>query len=63
PTQVSVYDSQLLANGDISFTSHADGLKGASIVSGGKIDTNSHIVMAFCGASENFKFEFVRLAM
>ncbi|NNE86757.1 MAG: hypothetical protein HKN27_01670 [Silicimonas sp.] len=63
PTQVSIYDSQLLANGDISFTSHADGIKGASIVSGGKIDTNSHITMGFCGASENFKFEFVRLAM
>lgn len=59
---MNLYDSQLLAGGDIKFTSHADGIKGAQVVSGGKINTNSHIVMGVCGdVDNNFDIDYVRI--
>ena len=65
PAQLSMYGGQILAVGDISFEAEADGIEGASIVSGGRVEGSSGATMGFCGGKgmeHNFEAEYFRLA-
>ena len=65
PAQLSMFGGQILAAGDISFEAEADGIQGASIVSGGRIEGSSGATMGFCngrGMENNFEAEYFRLA-
>jgi Flp pilus assembly protein TadG len=65
PQYLKMYGGQMLAVGDISFTSDADGIQGASIIAGGRVDGTSDSVMAFCGGAgmeDNFEADYFRLA-
>ncbi|WP_281857917.1 TadE/TadG family type IV pilus assembly protein [Litoreibacter halocynthiae] len=59
-----IYGSQILAAGDIEFAAGADGVEGASIVAGGKVDVTSNNAMGFCGGGMDsaFQAEYFRLA-
>ena len=59
-----VYGSQILAAGDIEFAAGADGVEGASIVAGGRVDVTSNNAMGFCGGGMDnaFQAEYFRLA-
>jgi len=61
---VALFGSQMIAMGDIKFAANADGIKGASMVAGGRIDGTSNMRMAFCGSGmeNNFEAEYFRLA-
>lgn len=64
PAQLEMYGGQILAVGNVSFTSVANGMQGASIVSGGRIDGTSNSVMGFCGGAgmeQNFEAEYFKL--
>ena len=64
-SKIELYGSQMIAAGDISFTSQANGIQGASIIAGGEIDGTTSMVMAFCngaGMESNFEAEYFRLA-
>jgi hypothetical protein len=55
----------MLAAGDVSFTSEANGIEGASIVAGGRIDGTTGSVMGFCngdGMESNFEAWYFKLA-
>ena len=65
PALLDVYGSQLIALGDIEFTANADGIEGASFISGGTISGTSNMSMGFCnfvGMERNFTAEYFRLA-
>ena len=65
PAQLKMYGGQMIAAKDIAFTAEADGIEGASVISGGRIDGTSGSVMGFCGGSgmeNNFEAEYFRLA-
>lgn len=65
PQYLKMYGGQILAAGDVSFTSDANGTQGASIVSGGRIDGTTDSTMAFCGGAgmeNNFEAWYFRLA-
>ncbi len=65
PSGVAVYGSQILAVGDVSITSNADGMEGSSIVSGGKLDVTSNGSFGFCGGdgmSNVYQAAYFRLA-
>lgn len=65
PAQLKMYGGQMIAAGDIAFTAEADGVEGASIIAGGRIDGTSGSVMGFCageGMEDNFEAEYFRLA-
>lgn len=59
-----VFGSQLLAKDNIEFAANADGIQGASLVAGGKIDGTSNMNMGFCGSGmeNNYEAEYFRLA-
>lgn len=61
---VELYGSQIIAGGDVEFTSNANGLQGASIVAGGRIDSTSNMNFSFCGSGMEHSFlaEYFRLA-
>ena len=61
---LEMYGSQIIAAGNVEFSSNADGLQGASIVSGGRIDSTSNMNFAFCGSGMEHSFlaEYFRLA-
>ena len=63
PANLMVYGGQLLAKGDISFAANANGVEGASFVSGGVISGTSNMAMGFCGAGmeDNIVAEYFRL--
>lgn len=63
-SSLELHGSQILAAGDVEFTANADGVRGASIVSGGRIDGTSNMNFAFCGSGmeHNFLAEYFRLA-
>ena len=66
PTKMSLHNGQIIAVGNVSFTSHADGSWGGSIISGGIIDANSHNTMRTCGGvgmEDNFNAAYFRLAL
>jgi hypothetical protein len=60
---MEMYGSQILAHGPVYFQANADGMQGASIVSGSWIDANSNTSFAFCGTgmSNAFQAEYFRL--
>jgi hypothetical protein len=65
PQYLKMFGSQILAVGDVSFTSDANGVQGASIVSGGRIDGTTDSTMGFCGGAgmeNNFEAWYFRLA-
>lgn len=65
PQYLKMYGGQIIASGDVSFTSDADGIEGASIISGGRVDGTTDGVMAFCGGAgmeNNFEALYFKLA-
>ena len=65
PAQLKMYGGQMIAAKDIAFTAEANGVEGASVISGGRIDGTSGSVMGFCGGAgmeNNFEAEYFRLA-
>ena len=64
-SKMSLHGGQIIAAGDVAFTSHADGSWGGSIVSGGQIDASSHNIMRGCdgiGMEASFQAAYFRLA-
>ena len=61
---LEMHGSQIIAAGDVEFAANADGIRGASIVSGGRIDGTSNMNFAFCGdgMEHSFLAEYFRLA-
>lgn len=61
---LEIYGSQIVAGGNVEFSSNADGLQGASIVAGGRIDSTSNMNFAFCGSGVEHFFlaDYFRLA-
>ena len=65
PAQLHMYGGQMIAAGDITFEAEANGIEGASIISGGEIVGSSGSVLGFCGGAgmeNNFEAEYFRLA-
>lgn len=64
PASLQMFGGQILAAKDVSFTALADGIEGASIVAGGRIDGTSNSSMSFCnnGMEDNFEAAYFRLA-
>ncbi|MZR11721.1 hypothetical protein GQE99_01645 [Maritimibacter sp. DP07] len=65
PQYLKMFGGQIIASGDVSFTSDANGIQGASIVSGGRVDGTTDGVMAFCdgsGMEDNFSAVYFKLA-
>jgi hypothetical protein len=60
---LEMYGSQIIAAGPIDFAANADGIKGASMVSGETIDGTSNMSFGFCGKGmgNNFEAEYFRL--
>ncbi|WP_212523987.1 pilus assembly protein TadG-related protein [Actibacterium sp. MT2.3-13A] len=65
PADLKVYGGQLIAMGDITFSANANGIEGASFISGGTISGTSNMTMGFCdgGMERNFETEYFRLAI
>lgn len=65
PSQLQVYNGQLLAVQNILFSALANGIKGAAFVAGGEISGTSNMEMGFCGTGmeNNFMAEYFRLAL
>lgn len=65
PQYLKMYGGQMIGVGDISFSADANGIQGASIISGGRIDGTTGMVMAFCGTGmeDNFEAQNFRLAL
>jgi Flp pilus assembly protein TadG len=60
-----LFGGQLIAKKAISFSANADGIEGASIISGETIDGTSNMNMGFCngsGMENNFEADYFRLA-
>lgn len=59
-----VFGSQLIASGDIDFAANANGIMGASMIAGGRIDGTSNMDMGFCGSGmeNNYEANYFRLA-
>jgi len=64
-SDLHMYGGQLIALKDIEFAANADGIEGASMVSGGMIDGTSNMNMGFCGAGmdDNFEVDYYRMAI
>jgi Flp pilus assembly protein TadG len=60
---LQMYGSQLLALGDIEFAARADGVQGASMVSGKTISGTSNMQMGHCGTGmdDNFQSSYFRM--
>ncbi|PWK55311.1 hypothetical protein, partial [Silicimonas algicola] len=63
-SSLEMHGSQIIAAGNVEFQANADGIRGASIVAGGRIDGTSNMNFAFCGSgmSHIFKAKYMRLA-
>ncbi|MBI1173122.1 hypothetical protein GC209_17160 [bacterium] len=63
PAALSVYGGQIVAEKDITFSANANGIQGASFISGGQITGTSNMNMGNCnsGMEENFSAEYFRL--
>ncbi len=61
---LEMHGSQIIAQGNVEFAANADGIKGASIISGGRIDGTSNMNFAFCGSGIEhfFAADYFRLA-
>jgi Flp pilus assembly protein TadG len=64
PADLKVYGSQIIARQNIGFAANANGIQGASMIAGGRIDGTSNMDMGFCGTglTNNFEAEYFRLA-
>ncbi len=58
------FGAQLLAIKSINFTANADGIEGASFISGDTVSGTSNMSMGFCGSGmeQNFEVDYYRLA-
>ena len=65
PADLKVFGGQLIAQQDIAFAANANGIEGASFISGGTISGTSNMTMGFCGSGmeRNFEAEYFRLAI
>lgn len=66
PQYFQMYGSQVIAVGDVSFTSDAQGVEGASIISGGRISGTTDSVIGFCdgaGLENNFVERYGRMVL
>lgn len=64
-SDLQIYGSQLLAKESITFSANANGIQGASIISGDDVSGTSNSNMGFCngaGMEGNFEAEYFRLA-
>ncbi len=63
PAKLSIYGSQMVAKGDISFAANANGVQGASLVSGDTISGTSNMTMAFCGQGmeQNYQASYFKM--
>ena len=61
---LQMYGGQLIALGNIEFAANANGIQGASMISGGTISGTSNMDMGFCGTGmeDNFEVDYYRLA-
>ena len=57
PANLRAYGGQIIAVKDITFAANANGIEGASFISGGKIDGTSNTTMGFCGSGYERNFE------
>jgi hypothetical protein len=59
-----MFGGQIIARGDVTFSANADGVQGASIISGGTISGSSNMNMGRCGTGMegNFEAQYFRLA-
>ncbi|MDD9976984.1 MAG: hypothetical protein OXQ30_04490, partial [Boseongicola sp.] len=48
-SSLEMHGSQILAADNVEFTANASGIRGASIIAGGRIDGTSNMDFAFCG--------------
>lgn len=64
PSALSLFGGQIVAERDINFAANANGIQGASLISGGQITGTSNMNMGNCnnGMEENFRAEYFRLA-
>ncbi len=60
---LKMFGGQILALGPVAFSANANGIEGASIVSGSTIDGTSNMSMSFCGdgMENNFEAEYFRM--
>lgn len=63
PADLKAFGGQLIARGDISFSANANGIEGASFISGGTISGTSNMTMGFCddGMERNFEALYFRM--
>lgn len=63
-SSLEMHGSQIIAAKNVEFSANADGIRGASIVAGGRIDGTSNMNFAFCGEGmgHTFMAEYFRLA-
>ena len=61
---LQMFGGQIMAKKDVEFAANADGLQGASILAGGRIDGTSNADMGFCGSGmeDNFEIDYYRMA-
>ncbi len=57
PADLKVYGGQLIAMDDIEFAANANGIEGASFISGAHISGTSNMTMGFCGTGWERNFE------
>lgn len=62
-SKLEVHGSQVIAAGNIEFSANADGIRGASLVAGGRIDGTSNMNFSFCGTGMEhiFAAEYFRM--
>jgi hypothetical protein len=65
PASMGIFGGQLLAQGSIEFAARADGIQGASMISGGEIDGTSNSNMSLCGTGMegNYEADYFRMVM
>lgn len=63
-SKMNAYGSQLIAKDDITFAANANGIEGASLVAGNKVDGTSNNTMGNCGTGmdSTFQFDYFHLA-
>lgn len=61
---LKAFGAQLLAKKSINFTANADGIEGASFISGDTVSGTSNMTMGLCnsGMEDNFEVDYYRLA-
>lgn len=65
PAQLEMFGGQILAAGNVTFSSQGNGVQGASIISDGRIDGTTNTTMGFCGTGmdDNFERQHLRLVL